>query len=284
MSSTYWNADWKRLECELRSKSFVELLETLKSEGVVAVGTCAWSEVFGPRSASGRAPLPPDEILFPMLIHHRAERDPRWRTVILAALWSGLRAIHAHRWRWDRDDAERWTHVLWCFNEAVYGFDPAQRSSRLARLILQRTTHRLFEHYGREWRRHRRELRVDGRRLATPALGAEAEQGEGMKAIFLAQVDPGFAGIEVREEQQLALARLRGFLDDGTVSLRDFLLLRATRFHGMGLADYCRDVGLDLAVGIKRRARAEARMAAADRKDRKRRALLLSRSDQSGGL
>lgn len=284
MSSTYWNTDWSRIACELQSRSYVELLEVLKAEGAIPAQTVGWSEVIGSQSAQAPVPPPSDEILLPILIHHHADRDLRWRNLVLAALWPHLRAIHGYRRRWDRDDAERWSNVLWCFHEAVCGFDPTERSSNLARVLLQRISHRLYEHYAREWKRHRREVRVDGRLLGSPSAYDGSAEGEGSPPIILAQSDPGFDEVELRERQQQRLARLQAFLDTGTLNLRDFLLLRATRVHGMRLADYCRDVGLDLAVGIKRRTRAEARMAAADLKNLKRRELFLSRGDRSRGL
>ena len=67
-----------------------------------------------------------------------------------------------------------------------------------------------------------------------------------------------FAGIELREAQEIEIERLREHLDAGRITEADFLLLIGTRVYGKSVADYAREAGLDYQVAKKRRQRAEA--------------------------
>jgi len=67
-----------------------------------------------------------------------------------------------------------------------------------------------------------------------------------------------FAGIELREAQEIEINRLREHFEADRITEADFLLLIGTRVYGKSVADYAREAGLDYQVAKKRRQRAEA--------------------------
>jgi len=185
-----------------------------------------------------------DEVLRPILAAHGEDGDHRWRTILLALFWPGLRSIYSKKRFWDREEPdELWQRVYWAFHQSVCRIDIARRRDHLVQRIYNATIHRLHDEYRREWLHADREVATDPMELTELATGVDG-------------ID--FAAIELREAQEIEIQRLREHLDAGRITEADFFLLIGTRVYGKSVADYAREAGLDYQVAKKRRQRAEA--------------------------
>jgi hypothetical protein len=235
--------DRERLELELQNCTYGDLLARLQRKEPFLCQFGSWADVLAfMRSGTSTDPRK-DEVLRPMFKAHAETQDARWRAVLLAIFWPGLRSIHMQKRRWDPDPDERWQNITWTFLRVVCRIDVKRRPDRLVQKVFNDTVHHLYDEYRRAWSRTNHELTADPRQI---------EELAGV----VAGID--FAGIELREAQEIEIERLREHLVAGRISEPDFLLLVGTRIYGKSVADYAREAGLAYQVAKKRRQRAEA--------------------------
>jgi len=235
--------DRERLERELQGGAYQALLRRLQRKQLFFRCFRTWADVIAfMRSGTSRDPRK-DEILRPIFEAHAEDEDPRWRAILLVVFWPALESIHFQKRGWDADPDERWQNVVWTFLQVLCRIDLTKRADRLVQKIFNDTVHRLHDEYRRAWNRTNREFTAEPEEIDALAGGVEG-------------ID--FAGIELREAQEIEINRLREHLDAGRITEADFLLLVGTRVYGQSIADYARGAGLDYQVAKKRRQRAEA--------------------------
>jgi len=235
--------DLERLEQELEGSAYQALLRKLQRKHLFIRRFRTWADVIAfMRNGTSTDPRK-DEVLRPIFEAHAEDEDPRWRAVLLAIFWPGLESIHFQKRGWDADPDERWQNITWTFLQVLCRVDVKRRPDRLVQKVYNDTVHHLHDEYRRAWNRSSREFTAEPEEIDALAGGVEG-------------ID--FAGIELREKQEIEINRLREHLDAGRITEADFLLLIGTRVYGKSVADYAREAGLDYQVAKKRRQRAEA--------------------------
>ena len=235
--------DLERLVRELQGAAYQVLLGRLQSAYLFLLRFQTWADVIAFMRSGTSADPRKDEVLRPILVAHGEDQDQRWRVVLLVVFWPALRSIHRQKRRWDADPDERWQNITWTFLQVLCRIDVKRRPDRLVQKVFNDTVHHLYDEYRRTWSRTNREFTAEPEELEELAGG-------------VAGID--FAGIELREAQEIEIERLREHLVAGRISEPDFLLLVGTRIYGQSVADYAREAGLAYQVAKKRRQRAEA--------------------------
>jgi hypothetical protein len=235
--------DLERLVRELQGAAYQVLLGRLQSAYLFLRQFRTWVDVIAFMRSGTSADPRKDEVLRPILAAHGEDQDPRWRVVLLVVFWPALRSIHRQKRRWDADPDERWQNITWTFLQVLCRIDVKRRPDRLVQKVFNDTVHHLYDEYRRTWSRTNREFTAEPEELEELVGG-------------VAGID--FAGIELREAQEIEIERLREHLVAGRISEPDFLLLVGTRIYGKSVADYAREAGLAYQVAKKRRQRAEA--------------------------
>ena len=243
MASPPRNRDRERLEQELQTNEYQELLSTLQRRERFLRRFDAWGDVIAfMRTGTSRDPHK-DEVVRPVLAAHSADQDYRWRTILLVIFWPGLISIHHKKCHWDKDEPdELWQRIYWAFHESVCRIDLKHRRDCLVQRIYNTTIHRLHDEYRRVWKRADREV--------------SSEAGLIERVADLKGID--FEGIDRRIAQEAEIERLRDHLVAGRITEADFLLIVGTRVYGRSIADYARETGLNIETAKKRRQRAEA--------------------------
>jgi len=217
------------LEEDLRGVDYLALLTRLQREAPPFRQFQTWADVLAFMGAGSSKDPGKDEVLRPILAAHAHDRDPRWRSILLAIFRPGLESLHARKRRWDRDRGDRWQNTVLVFLRVVARLDLAKRSTRLAQRILWETAHRLHDLYSRGWRHTCREI------LAPPSsitlLAGESSE-------------PGFEVIDSQQEREAAAVRLAQYRDRGVIKNSDYRFLVAAHSHQGTLADYARQNGL----------------------------------------
>ena len=243
MASVSRDRDRERLEQELQTDDYQNLLGRLQRNEPFLRQFRTWADVIAfMRSGTSTDPRK-DEVLRPIFEAHAEDEDPRWRAILLAIFWPGLTSIHFQKRGWDADPHERWQNISWTFLQVLCRVDVKRRPDRLVQKVFNDTVHHLYDKYRRTWNRTNHEFTADPEVLDALAGGVEG-------------ID--FAGIELREAQEIEIQRLHEHMEAGWISEADFLLLVGTRVYGKSVADYARETGLDYQVAKKRRQRAEA--------------------------
>lgn len=231
------------LEWELRSGSHEALLLGLKKRHPSFDRFDSWADVVAfSRRARLRDPIM-DEVLRPIFQSYASDRDPRWRTVLLAMFWRDLRSIWIRKRGWDRDGEELQQRILCEFLNAVDRLDLTRRREQIGKKLLNDTAHHLHDSYCREWRHKQREIGVDPDVLEDLAGVADGDEEE-----FLC----------LRDQHDRVLRRLRELVDEGRISDADVYLLVGTRAYGRSVADYAKLAGISYECAKKRRQRLEA--------------------------
>ncbi len=205
-----------------------------------------------------------DEILRAIFKAHAADQDPRWRTILLAIFWPGLRSIFFRKRHWDPDQTQQlWSTILWVFLEVVCRIDVTRRSKQLASKVINDVYHRLYDEYCRAWDRADHEKCFDREELR--ALADEEEI-----AAFAGKVHDceNSASLGLREEIEAEIRRLREHVEAGRISEADFLLLVGTKVYRQSISDYARETSRCYQTIRKRHQRAMAtlrRVAGGDR-------------------
>ncbi len=184
-----------------------------------------------------------DEVLRPIFAAHNADRDARWRTILLVIFWPALVALHRQKRRWDPDPEELWQILTWVFHEVLCRIDPTRRPDRLTQKVVNDTAHHLHDEYKRRWERGRHEAAQDCADLEALAGGADGFDLE------------AFAH---REASEAAIRLLKRSVVDRSLSRADFFLIVGTRLYEWSLEDCAAVMGLDYEAAKKRRQRAEA--------------------------
>jgi hypothetical protein len=243
MATTSRDRDRERLEQEIQTKEYQELLIYLQPRFSFLRRFVAWADVIAfMRSGSSRDPRK-DEILRPIFGAHREDSNPRWRTILMTIFWPALKSIHIKKRHWDDDTDELWQNIVWTFLKVVCRVNVERRPNRLVQKVYCETVHHLHDEYQRIWTRAKREPAMDA-----AAIEALAGAVEGID----------FEGIDLRKAHQREVNWLRGHLDAGRITEADFLLLVGTRLYGQSIAEYARGAGLNTEAAKKRRQRAEA--------------------------
>lgn len=247
MSSVSGDRDRAQLESELQNKEYLELLMDLQRAEPFLRRFSTWGDVLAFMRGGTSQDASKDEVLHPILAAHSADQDHRWRTVLLAVFWPGLRSIHARKRRWAPDDPdELWQRIYWAFHQTVCRIDVARRRDHLVQRIYNATIHRLHDDYRRDWVHTEREMATDPEEMADLAGIAEG-------------ID--FDRLDLRRAHQQEIDRLQAHLDAGRITEADFLLLVGTRLYGQSLSEYAHGAGLTTEAAKKRRQRAEAAIA-----------------------
>jgi hypothetical protein len=243
MSSVSREQDRRYHEQELQKSEYQQALEHLQRKEPLVRQFRTWSEFIAfMREGTSSDPLK-EEALLAILKTHAADRDPRWRAVLLAVFWPGLDSIFNRKKRWDTDADERWQNVQWAFLQTVCKLDISRRTDRLVQRIVNGTIHRLHDEYRRVWKLAEREVATDPEQLEECLDGGE-------------EID--FDAMDRRSKQEAEIKRLREHAEAGRISEADFLLLVGTRVYGKSAAQYAREVGISSDLARKRRLRAES--------------------------
>jgi hypothetical protein len=184
-----------------------------------------------------------DEVLRPIFRAHRADHDPRWRTILLVIFWPGLMSLCSKKRHLDPSSDELWQNAIWTFLRVVCRVDVDRRPARLVQKVVNDTIHHLHDDYRRRWDRVDREFAAGLEK--TPWLGGG-----------VCEID--VEAIDLRQAHQREVARLREHLEAGRITDSDFLLLVGTRLYGQTVAEHARQAGLGYQAAKKRRQRAEA--------------------------
>jgi hypothetical protein len=232
--------DRERLEQEVATAAYTSLLGDLQKTSTFLRTFKDWSGVIAfMRRGTSRDPAK-DAVLLPILEAHAADRDPRWRTILLVVFWPGLESIWRRRRHWDSDPEARWANVTWVFLRAVCRLDPSRRSTRLVKRIINDVFHRLYDEYHQAWDYSVRQIATD------PDLLAEMHRaGDGWNA-----------AAELRDEQAARIKHLQTHRDAGRLSEADFLLLVGIHVYGRSLGECAHEAGLNYETAKKRHQRA----------------------------
>jgi len=234
--------DRERLEREVGGETYTSLLLKLQETDAFLRRFRTWADtIVFMREGTSNDPRK-DEVLRPILKAHAADKDPRWRSVLLAIFWPGLDSIANRKAAWDADADERWQNVVWAFLQTVCKLAPAKRPHRFVQKIINDTFHRFYEAYWRSWNRSEREVATDPKQFQDIADGDDP---------FVDQIDRRF-------KQDAEIKRLQEHMKAGRISEADFLLLIGTRVYGKSAAEYAREIGVNGELTRKRRLRAEA--------------------------
>ena len=240
MSSVSRDADRRQLERRILHDDHQSLLDRLCKRNPGLRGFADWGEVVAVmRRGTSRDPEK-DAILRPICEAHAADRDPRWRTILLAIFWPALESICRRKRHWDADPDSLWANVVWAFLRSVCRLDPSKRRAGLVQKIVNDVFHGLHDDYRRDWNRAARELPTDPDELARCAVANERED---VVAVL-------------RRAQEERIAILKEHRGAGRISDADFLLLVGTQVYGRSLADCARESGLSYEAAKKRQQRA----------------------------
>jgi len=235
--------DRAQLEQEIETSGYQMLLRNLHRRNSFLRQFASWADVIAFMRSGTTKDLRKDEVLRPILTAHAEDKDPRWRTLLLAIFWLGLESIHFQRRGWDSDDDDRWQTIVWTFLKIIHRLDVKRRPARLFQKILNDTVQHYYDEIKKVWPRSSHEV------LAGP---------EEIESFAGGTYDIGIAIFEFREEKGPEIRRLREHMEAGRISDADFLLLVGTKVYGASLSDYARELGIDYQVAKKRRQRAEA--------------------------
>ncbi|TWT40480.1 hypothetical protein RAS1_41910 [Phycisphaerae bacterium RAS1] len=240
MSSVDRDADRRRLEREILEEGYQRLLARLSKRQVFLDGFASWGAVIDfMRRASSRDPAK-EGVLLPIVQAHAADRDPRWRTILLVIFWPALESICRRKRHWDSDPDTLWANVVWAFLQTVCRLDPARRPDRLVQKIVNDVFHRLHDEYRSRWDRAKREVVTDPVELADHDV--EDEHHAGVEALWV--------------EQEARIAVLKAHHMAGRISDADFLLLVGTQVYGRPLSECAHESGLSYEAAKKRQQRA----------------------------
>lgn len=194
---------------------------------------------------SGHGRTEKDLVIAAIVRAHARDRDPRWRSVLLAAFWPGLESLLVRRSHWDQDPDEVWQDLVITFLEVLCRLDPAKRGDRFAQKIINDTAHRLHDRYERRWRLEAPETAMPATEMPRRSDPSSAPE----------RLD---ACIDLRDLQERGEAMLRRHRDAGTIDDVDLAILVGTRLQGLTVADMAGRLGMTFDCAKKRRQRAEA--------------------------
>lgn len=235
--------DYERLEQEVGGEPYASLLQRLQQTNEFLRPFASWNEVAAFMRGGAADDPRKDEVLRPILAAHAEDRATHWRTVIIVLFWPRLRAVCHKREHWDRDVDALWANTLWAFLQSVCHHDLTRRSHLLFRQLTNSATRRLGDEYRKARRRTAFEVPTDPEIVERLAGGTK---------------DCGPSGLELQEEQDLRIERLREHLAAGRISETGFHILVGTSVYGKGLHEYAKEEGLSYQAAKKRRQRAEA--------------------------
>jgi hypothetical protein len=234
------HAEREQLGREIQGNDFRRLLPLLQRRNTFLRRFRTWEEVISfMRTGTSRDPQK-DNVLLPILQAHAADRDPRWRTILLVIFWPGLESIWHRRLHWDTDPDALWANVIWAFVRTVCRLDPAKRSTRLVQKVINDVFHRVHVEYRSCWNRGRREIVTDPVDLAEYDVADEREA----------------AAVELWVEQEARIETLKAHRAAGRIDDTDFLLLVGTQVYGRRLADCARESEMKYEAAKKRHQRA----------------------------
>ena len=230
---------------ELQSDNYHTFLDLLQRQEPFLRSFGDWNGIVA-FMRNAKSPIPQKElILRNVCAAHHADTDPRWRTILLAVFWPGLKSLCWQKRHWDTDAEELWQNIVWSFLETVTRLDPAKRPARLAQKIINDTVHRMGDIYRKKWA------------IANAEVSYDTEEGE---SLLGGKDDIDYWTIELHIRQESAIRHLRKYLLAGVINEEEFLLIVGTRIYGKSVSNYASDVGLDYELARKRRQRAEAKL------------------------
>lgn len=235
--------DREQLEGELESGEYRALLRLLQSRHHFPNRFRSWGDVLTfMREGSSQDPRK-DEVLRPLFLAHTEDRNPRWRTILLAIFWPGLKSICIQRRGWDLEFETLWGNAVWAFLQTVCRLDVVKRPDRLVQKIINDTLSRLRIDYERERKHSSREVSTD------PELIEDMAGGGG-------EID--INAIDLRSKQETETNRFREHFQAGRIDETDFHLLVGTLVYGRLVRECGEEVGMTFQAAKKRRQRALA--------------------------
>ena len=236
---------------ELQSDGYRNLLRMAQKNAPFLRYFKDWADVIASMREGNAAGQQKDNVLRSIFHAHSADGDPRWRMILLAIFWPGLKSIHHQKCHWDTDPDELWQNMVWVFLQVLCKIDVAKRPERLAQKVINDTVHRLCDIYRKKW---------TIAKLEVPLESSNGEDDDTGEIIVGAKDDIDYNGIDLRILQESAIKQLRKHLNSRRISEEDFLLLVGTRVYGKSVADYAREAGMNYELARKRRLRAEAHL------------------------
>jgi hypothetical protein len=250
----------RSLERELTGGDYRVLLQRLETNNASYGRFESWAEVIAFMRAIPANDPRTDEVLKAIFCAYRDDRDPRWRTILLTIFWPELECIHHFKRRWDPDLEALWTNTTWAFLQTIDGIDVRSRPERLGQKIFNDTLHRLHDAYRQEWNWVNR--------IVVPKT-EEGEGQDGLESLMGGQEAVEFAEVDLQQNQEVEIRRLRRFVSRGLISEAGFLVIVGTRIYGNSLSEFAGDHGLDYETAKKRRQRVEAKIRRLGRKQKK---------------
>jgi hypothetical protein len=173
-------------------------------------------------------------------------------SLLLLALWPGLRAIVRSKRGQFREDDDLWGEVQWAFLETAWLYPIPRRPARVASNLKLTTLKRIC-------RTQRDRCRHQG---AVKGLLEEAKR-RGEDSIASPPADPAFLDGPPPESEEASLAgsllhACNVAVDRGSISDIDRLLIVATRLYGRDLRSFAGSCGIAYEMARKRRQRAES--------------------------
>jgi hypothetical protein len=187
-----------------------------------------------------------DAILRAIALSRDEDEHPLWNTALILFFWPGLLTLFSKKRKWDPDPEELWQTIVIEFLEAVSRLDVGRRRERIASKLINDTYSRTYRAYQPKWRRE------DQERAVEPAH---------IEPLIPAVPGIDLAAIELREVQELEIARYREAFEAGVIGEEGFYLLIATCVYGQSIADYAREKGRSYQALKKKRQRALAAIA-----------------------
>ena len=265
MSIDSWAQDRERLERDLRGEPYSSLLQNLKRQNSPLGQFNFWDDVIAFMRATAAKDPRTDEVLRPIFAAYHDDRDPEWRTVLLALFWRALERIRIFKSHWDADADALWANTTWAFLETIDRIDLQTRPDRLGQKIVNDTIHRLHDGYRREWDWENSIVDPSDRENEDDD---EGKAGNRLETLMGGREAVEFGDVELRHDQEVEIKCLRAYVSRGLISEPDFFLIVGTRIYGASLSDYVEDQGLDYESAKKRRQRAEATIRRLERKQK----------------
>lgn len=238
MPGSRFNRDYGWLAWEVSTGPYLEMLRRLQERAPVLIPYQSWEEVFA--FMRGGSPSTPerDAVFRAIFLAYALDRDPCWKSLLLAMLWPKLLALSQTTRRWDPDQQERLQNIVVSFLKTVDRVDVGKRPGRFFQKLVNDVIHRTYQHYHAEWRRTERWC-------SAPLPDLEAMR------------DTRQTALERRELEEVALVRLKGYWDLGWISEGGRQVIAQTRIFGKSLPAYARSAGISHQAAKRRRWRAE---------------------------
>lgn len=260
MPSKRRNADRARLERELSTGEYQEMLKDLKTTNPFLRRFANWQEMLTVISELPPKSVVKDEFLRPIYAAIAEDDDPRWRDILLVIFWPCMESIYIHMLFRDEDTDALWTSVQWAFFEAICGVDLGRRRDWLAKKILNDAYHNIRRGYSEQEANRARCVPLDVAEWAEERKdeGGDEDDDRRSKAPDspMAEPDREIARFEARDTIDGLKRQLWQEVEAGRLREVDYYLLVGTEIYRKTIADCAGKLGITPEAAKKRRQRA----------------------------